>query len=348
MSDGIRVDVIYYNTSSDWLFETELYSRYYNLRLLSACISTKIDLLKSLSRAVSRSETIIIVGGWDREENIPATVAKSVGLTCQRVGLAGSDPKDAVVLPKGAKPFAHGGKIRCAVISRGPQAIILVDDEREGRAALAKRFIAPYLIKKAGLLPDTKEEIKPKPQNAPSAALKKGGEITAKTPAPIKTDTESAKAHAPAQKRVEPIGESLPVMPTKAAKPLEETPRKPPLPQVDLKKTFFKNEKSKKQDAPLQQQKNELADDSLPKPDLNQQAQPHLQVDRDIADQPTAEDDEFDDGIKLSVMPLPLKILLAFILLALLFAALYFGYRDFASGDPLESAEYIVQTILNL
>ena len=167
MSDGVRVDIIYFNTSSDWMFETELHSRYYNLRMLTGSAFSRLEALKTLSRAVSRSETTIVVGGWNESVPMPAVVGKSVGVSSQRIGLPGRPESESVLLPQGAVPFAANGKIRAAVLRSGPQAIFFVDDDRKGRSELAAKFIVPYLLKQAGLT------------SAPAEARKSGKAVPA-------------------------------------------------------------------------------------------------------------------------------------------------------------------------
>lgn len=186
MSDGVRVDIIYFQTASDWLFESELYSKYYSLRLLTATASSKAETVRALGRALTRSETVVVVGGWQEEAYLPATIAKAVGVSCQRVGLAGSAPEDAVLLPSGAMPLAVDGRIHGAILCRGPQAIVLLDDVRACRAALAKAYIAPYLIKQAGLVQE-------KPVRAEGAVEK--SEKAAAVPTP-KPQPRAEKQHA--------------------------------------------------------------------------------------------------------------------------------------------------------
>lgn len=256
MSDGVRADIIYYNTSSDWLFESELYSKYYSLRLLTAAASSKMEAIKALGRALTRSETVIVVGGWQGESYLPATIAKAVGVSCQRVGLPGSAPEDAVLLPSGAMPLTAGGRICGAILCRGPQAIVMVDDEREGRVRLAKDFIAPYLIKQAGLLAGAAGKSEPapeppKPQAEPEIPTEKAEAAKPAAPSKSKPATEPTQSRATVTpRRVTPSVEEIPMERVRLVLPQKKAGASSALPELKFKSSLPVNRPEKPAEEP--------------------------------------------------------------------------------------------------
>ncbi len=149
MSLEIRLDILYYGVPADWALETALYQDYYNVRLLSQTMTedapTK-EILQKLNRAVGRSETILILGGWHTKRYLPALVSKAVGLTCQKIGLETGGGVRTALLPTGATPFVVDDKIVGASISAGPQMIVFMDEDRACRQKLITNYIIPYMV----------------------------------------------------------------------------------------------------------------------------------------------------------------------------------------------------------
>ena len=147
----VRVDVIYFDMPADWAVESELHGASFDLRLLTQTAENKAEALRALGKAVHRSESIIIIGGFHGKEHIPAAIAHALDRKMQRIGLANTAPEDAVYIPEGGTPIVHEGKIRGAILKSGPQAIFLVDETRDFRAEILRESVIPHIAAMHGL-----------------------------------------------------------------------------------------------------------------------------------------------------------------------------------------------------
>ena len=77
MAKDVKIEILYYKTSSDVSLEFGLHGNY-PMRLLSSPCNDKKTFLSQLKRAVSRSEIIITIGGYN-EDNIPSFIARAIG-----------------------------------------------------------------------------------------------------------------------------------------------------------------------------------------------------------------------------------------------------------------------------
>lgn len=175
MNQDFKVEIIYFNTTADWMLESGFYGDY-PLRLLTQSTGTRQDFLKALSRGVSRSEIIVTVGGFfDGGLYLPGVLAKSVGRPLEPVNYAFAGfaaPKDPMLLPSGALPlFSSEGTIGGCLMESGGQAIIMLADNRQLRMETARRWVYPYLEerRKAGLS-HTAAPVPPAAAAAPSHA----------------------------------------------------------------------------------------------------------------------------------------------------------------------------------
>ncbi len=147
MSKDVKVDVLYYKSTTDISLEFGLYGKY-PIRLLSSDCQDINSFFQNLKRAVSRSEIVITVGGFDEEDNLPMFIARAVGLNCEIPDLlkqniiADKDyclPKGAIALAPKSRRFG-GFLLEC-----GPQAIISLTDERKVRQDIVEEFLANYI-----------------------------------------------------------------------------------------------------------------------------------------------------------------------------------------------------------
>lgn len=237
MNKDVRIDIIYFCTPADWGFESELYGGGYDLRLLTQTASTKTEAVHALSRAVGRSEVILIVGGFYGNIYLPATVAAAIGFSCQRVGLAGAAPEETLVFPAGAVPFALDGCLRGAMLCSGPQMIFFLDEERSGRVRLAREKILPHIqarymwadppaVQPAGAAPGSGDV---RPVSTEEAGELSDGEETGPLSQnapdkPLPVETQSAAA-APIKREKREIP-SAPFQPIKSER-VVLTPRRP-------------------------------------------------------------------------------------------------------------------------
>ncbi len=147
MSKDIKVEIIYYKSTSDISLEFGLHGKY-PMRLLSSDCKDINSFFQSLKRAVSRSEIIITVGGFDQEDNLPMFIARAVGLNCEIPDLLKQNiisdkdyclPKGAIALAPKSRRFG-GFLLEC-----GPQAIISLTDERKIRQNIVEEFLVNYI-----------------------------------------------------------------------------------------------------------------------------------------------------------------------------------------------------------
>ena len=78
MLQNIKVDIIYYNTNTDFEMEFNLCGCC-RMRLLTDKVPDKKTMVHSLARAVSRSRVIIIVGNLFGESGVTEIAAKAIG-----------------------------------------------------------------------------------------------------------------------------------------------------------------------------------------------------------------------------------------------------------------------------
>lgn len=147
MSKDIKVEVIYYKAQTDISLEFGLHGQY-SLRLLSSDCNDIDTFFQSLKRAVSRSEIIITVGGFDKDDNIPGFIARATGVSCVIPDLKKhniiSDNK--YCLPKGAIPLApKSRRFAGFLLECGPQAIIGLTDDKKIRSEILNEFLVDYI-----------------------------------------------------------------------------------------------------------------------------------------------------------------------------------------------------------
>lgn len=146
MSKDVRIELIYYKTSTDISLEFGLHGDY-PLRLLSVNAKNRTEFFHSLKRAVSRSEIIVIIGGYNKNDYLPLFLAKSIGRTTIESdnGDYGILSDGTVILPAGAIPLVTRGKFGGFIIESGPQTIFSLTDDREVRLAVIKEVIVRYI-----------------------------------------------------------------------------------------------------------------------------------------------------------------------------------------------------------
>ncbi|MBO5746489.1 MAG: SpoIID/LytB domain-containing protein [Clostridia bacterium] len=147
MSKDVKVEILYYKSTSDISLEFGLHGKY-PMRLLSSDCKDINSFFQSLKRAVSRSEIIITIGGFDQEDNLPMFIARAVGLNCEIPNLLKQNiitdkdyclPKGSIALAPKSRRFG-GFLLEC-----GPQAIISLTDERKVRQDIVEEFLVNYI-----------------------------------------------------------------------------------------------------------------------------------------------------------------------------------------------------------
>lgn len=146
MSKDVKIELIYFKSSTDVSLEFGLHGDY-PLRLLSINTNDRAEFFHSLKRAVSRSEIIIIIGGYRSKEYLPSFLAKAIGrrLVTSDNGDHGILMPGTVSIPDGAIPLVIKGKFGGFIIESGPQTIFSLTDDRNIRLAITKDIIVSYI-----------------------------------------------------------------------------------------------------------------------------------------------------------------------------------------------------------
>ncbi len=145
MAIPVKADIIYYRTPSDFELEFNL-SGCCTMRLLSDRPQNEKDLLRSLSRAVSRSQIIFTVGSLEGEGSIIDDVCSAIGYSEVERDLSPFGLNQSVMLPSGSIPLiSSDSRFGGCVIECGPQAIIVLTDDRELRKTIMRELIHEYV-----------------------------------------------------------------------------------------------------------------------------------------------------------------------------------------------------------
>lgn len=146
MSKDVRIEVIYYKTPADVSLEFGLHGNY-PLRLLSERCDDKNSFFHSLKRAVSRSEIIITVGGYN--EKLPKFIAKAIGKNSfvpdyKKQNIDADEPYS---IPESSEILTtkFSNRFGGFIIECGPQTIISLTDDKFTRISIVKDFIVNYI-----------------------------------------------------------------------------------------------------------------------------------------------------------------------------------------------------------
>lgn len=147
MFQNLKVDVIYYNTNTDFEMEFNLCGCC-RMRLLTDKVSERKVFLHSLSRAVSRSKVIIVTGNLFNENGIISMAAAAIGSSLEIADNKSYaiDSDQEIKIVKGSVPLVTTeGYFGGCIIENGPQTMILVSDSRNIRKCIMKNLIHPYI-----------------------------------------------------------------------------------------------------------------------------------------------------------------------------------------------------------
>lgn len=165
MFQNIKVDIIYYKTNTDFELEFNLCGCC-RMRLLTDKAPDKKTLVHDLARAVSRSRVILIAGSLFGEDGIIEIIARAISKTLTEVDnrLYGISDGSSIKIINGATPLVTSeGYFGGCIIESGPQAMILLSDNKAVRKTVMNTLIHPYIEELCAL------ELKEKAQAAQSA-----------------------------------------------------------------------------------------------------------------------------------------------------------------------------------
>lgn len=147
MLQNIKTDIIYYKTSTDFEMEFNLCGCC-RMRLLTDKAPDRKSLVHNLARAVSRSRIILIVGGLFGDEGTIATVAGAISkkLTAIDNSVYGISDRSEIRIIEGATPLVSAdGCFGGCIIESGPQAMIILSDNKSLRKNIMNTLIHPYI-----------------------------------------------------------------------------------------------------------------------------------------------------------------------------------------------------------
>ena len=106
MSKDVKIEILYFKTPIDVSLEFGLRGDY-PLRMLSSVCDDIPSFFHGLKRAVSRSEIIIVVGGYNEEDRLPTFIARALGKKCSipNYSKLGVITEEKYLLPEDAVPL---------------------------------------------------------------------------------------------------------------------------------------------------------------------------------------------------------------------------------------------------
>ena len=147
MFQNVKVDIIYYDTSTDFELEFNLCGCC-RMRLLTDKTDDQKLFLHMMARSVSRSRIIILTGklfGDDGIINLTANaISKSIVATDNK--LYGISSDDNIEIIEGSIPLVTPeGYFGGCIIESGPQSMILLSDNKNIRKSIMNTLIHPYI-----------------------------------------------------------------------------------------------------------------------------------------------------------------------------------------------------------
>ncbi len=145
---NLKLDIIYYQTSSDFVMEFNL-SGCCRMRIFKDKIETKKEFVSALAKDVSRSKIIIIVTDLFGEESAIPTLSRAIGLNLTSPDKAafGIENTEEILIPETAVPLVtKAGIFGGCIIESGPQSIIVVSNMRTLRHEIMKAYVHNYIF----------------------------------------------------------------------------------------------------------------------------------------------------------------------------------------------------------
>lgn len=170
MQQNLKVDIIYYDTPTDFELEFNLCGCC-RMRLLTDKTNDQKLFLHMLARGVSRSRAILVFGKLFGQSGAINLVAQSIGKNLEVVdnSLYNIDSKDEINIIEGALPLVtDDGYFGGCIIESGPQTIIVLSDNKTVRKSIMTTLIHPYLEQISQIVP-VKEETVPEENSEETA-----------------------------------------------------------------------------------------------------------------------------------------------------------------------------------
>lgn len=145
---NLKIDIIYYKTSSDFELEFNL-SGCCRMRVFKDKVDTQKGLINTLARDVSRSKIIIVVTDLFGDESGVPALSKAISLPLITPNKAeyGIKTEDTVYMPDTAVPLVtKSGIYGGCIIESGPQSIIILSSVRSLRHEIMKTYVHNYVF----------------------------------------------------------------------------------------------------------------------------------------------------------------------------------------------------------
>ncbi len=148
MITNLKVDIIYYKTSSDFELEFNL-SGCCRMRILKDNIKNSRELVNALARDVARSRIILMVSDLFGDKNGVETLCAAIGYKYLPADKSAHSIKtgDEIYMPTGALPLVtKSGQYGGFIVECGQQSIIVVSSDRNLRHEIMRSYIHQYIF----------------------------------------------------------------------------------------------------------------------------------------------------------------------------------------------------------
>ena len=148
MISNLKVDIIYYKTSSDFELEFNL-SGCCRMRIFKDKVNDRKELVNTLARDVSRSRVIIVVTDLLGEKNGVEIVSSAIGYKYEPIDKMAPSIKsgDNIKAPHGCLPLVtKAGQYGGCIVECGKQSIIIVSSDRSLRHEVMRTYIHQYIF----------------------------------------------------------------------------------------------------------------------------------------------------------------------------------------------------------
>ncbi len=177
MFQNVKVDVLYYQINTDFEMEFNLCGCC-RMRLLTEKATDRKSLAHFLARAVSRSRVILVCGSLFGSDGLIETVARSVNrpLVVADAAAYGLDSDTEVKIMEGATPLVSPeGYFGGCIIESGPQAIILLTDNKHVRKSIMENLIHSY-VAELSMIPENQPTATEEPEETLEETLEETAE----------------------------------------------------------------------------------------------------------------------------------------------------------------------------
>lgn len=147
MVQNLKIDIIYYDTQSDFEFEFNLGGCCHS-RILNSRTSSPKEMLSSLSKAVGRSRVILILGKLTDEDGLFNLISKAIGTPLEDADVTeyGITYPSSPKIISGSLPLvSKDGTLSGCIIESGPQSIILLPDNKSLRKDISESLVFQYI-----------------------------------------------------------------------------------------------------------------------------------------------------------------------------------------------------------